>query len=102
MQHKFGIHPFTTPKLWWGARAIANRNGIDIPWDRQNFEGDKANASDFIQWINDIAIPALDKYVKKGQTKGIVIDSDDGVYHCEADDESSGGYLYIGVWTTEN
>ena len=106
MAREFGIYPNNiTPTMWWGARAIAtDRNfGIDIPWNRQNFEGDRMHPrnDDFIQWINYTVIPELNKRLKNYDTKRISIDSEDGFFHCEADDRSSGGYLYIGAWTTE-
>ena len=100
--YRFGIYPEgTTPELWWGARAIITTREIDIPMGRQNFEGDKAHEEfyDFFGWINNTAIPYLNECIKKGKTKNISIDSEDGKYHCESDDKDSGGYLYIGVWT---
>ena len=43
MNYRFGIYPENkTPELWWGARAIVSKYRLDIPRDRQNFEGDKA------------------------------------------------------------
>ena len=106
MARDFGIYPENRePKLWWGARAIAtNRKyGLDIPWDRQNFEGDKdsPDKDDFFYWLNHVAIPELDNRFKKYETKEISFDSENGCFHCEADDHDSGGYLYIGAWTTE-
>ena len=103
MNYRFGIYPENkAPELWWGARAIITSREIDIPMGRQNFEGDKTaeGASDFFWWINNIAMPHLNECIKKGNTKNLSIDSDAGCYHCEADDKNSGGYLYIGVWTT--
>ena len=108
MSREFGIYPNNiTPTMWWGARAIATdrKYGIDIPWDIQNFDGDKEhpNKAEFFQWLNEVAIPKIDKIFKGYEsTKNISIDSEDGCFHCEADDRSSGGYLYIGAWTTDN
>lgn len=106
MARDFGIYPENvTPKLWWGARAIAtNRNyGIDIPYDRQNFEGDKdsPDKDEFFYWLNNVAIPELNKRFRNYETMKISFESESGCFHCEADDRSSGGYLYIGAWTTE-
>lgn len=103
MNYRFGIYPKNeTPKLWWGARAIITKYGLDIPRDRQNFEGDKTSddLDDFFWWINNCAIYQIEESIKKGKTKNISIESDAGCYHCEADDHNSGGYLYIGAWTT--
>lgn len=103
----FGIYPEThEPKMWWGARAIATdrKYGIDIPWDRQNFEGDREHPDkdEFFHWLNKVAIPELDRRFKKYEsTKAISFDSENGCFHCEAADRDSYGYLYIGAWTTE-
>lgn len=99
---RFGIYPENkTPELWWGARAIITTREIDIPMGRQNFEGDKNNeyTNGFFWWLNNIAIPYLNECIKKGNTKNLSIDTEDGRFHCEADDKNSGGYLYIGAWT---
>lgn len=104
MDYRFGIYPENkTPELWWGARAIITSGEIDIPMGRQNFEGDKTseNIDDFFWWLNNIAMPELNRCIKKGKTKNIHISSEGGCYHCEADDKNSGGYLYIGAWTTK-
>lgn len=105
MSREFGIYPENrNPKLWWGARAIASKKyGLDIPWDRQNFEGneDSSDKDDFFHWLNNTAIPELDKRVKSGKLTNISFDSEGGCFHCEADDRNSYGYLYIGAWTTE-
>ena len=104
MSREFGIYPTThEPKLWWGARAIITQGYIDIPWNRQNFDGDRESndLDDFFYWINNVAIPDLEKRVKSYDTKGVKFDSQHGCFHCEADDRTSGGYLYIGCWTTE-
>ena len=108
MSKEFGIYPNDIkPKLWWGARAIATdrKYGLDIPWNRQNFEGngDDLDKEDFLYWLNNVALPKIDKMFKSYEsTKGISIDSENGCFHCEADDKCSGGYLYIGAWITEN
>lgn len=106
MSRDFGIYPENRePKLWWGARAICSRDyGLDIPWDRQNFDGDREHTDidEFFHWINTVAIPKLNEIVKGYQgTKNIRFDSENGCFHCEADDRCSYGYLYIGCWTTE-
>ena len=103
MARDFGIYPDDiTPKLWWGARAIATdrKHGIDIPYDRQNFEGDKdsPDKKDFFDWLNNVAIPELDRRFKNYENVNIEFDSDDERFRLVADDRSSGGYLYIGAW----
>lgn len=100
MGKEFGIYPESkTPKMWWGARAIITERRIDIPYDRQNFDGDRTDTDDFMFWINNTAIPKLDEKVKKCDTKNISFNSEGGRFHCEAADRQSGGYLYIGCWT---
>ncbi|MGE4353514.1 MAG: hypothetical protein AB7D36_05470 [Oscillospiraceae bacterium] len=99
MSREFGIYPENkVPKIWWGARAIAtNRKyGIDVPYDRQNYEGEKDE--DFLYWINHTVFPALNKKLKNYETEHISFDSESGRFHCEAADRGSGGYLYIGCW----
>ena len=105
MSREFGIYPEThEPKFYWGARAIITRGDIDIPWDRKSFDGDRESpdVADFFDWINRTAMPKLSMKVDNYDTKGISFDSEDGRFHCEADDRNSGGYLYIGCWTTES
>jgi len=99
MSREFGIYPEDkTPKMWWGARAIATdrKYGIDVPFDRQNYEGEKDD--DFLHWINHTVFPALNKKLKNYETEKISFDSESGRFHCEAADRNSGGYLYIGCW----
>ena len=100
---RFGIYPENeTPEMWWGARAIVSRDGIEILRDRQNFEGNREheNLNDFMWWLNNVAIPYVNICVKEKRiTKNISIESETGYFHLEADDHNSGGYLYIGAWT---
>lgn len=103
MARDFGIYPDgIIPKLWWGCRAIATdrKHGLDIPMDRQNFDGDKdsPDKNDFFDWLNHVAIPELDRRFKNYENVNIEFDSKDGRFHCAADEYSSGGYLYIGAW----
>ena len=107
MSREFGIYPTThEPKLYWGARAIITQGYVDIPWDRKSFDGDKESpdCDDFFDWINSVALPKLNDAAEKrvwgGEIK-LSLDSEHGCFHCEADTKESGGYLYIGCWTTE-
>ncbi|MEA5040035.1 MAG: hypothetical protein VB086_09380 [Clostridiaceae bacterium] len=99
MNKDFGIYPDNmTPRCWWGARAIATNHkyGLDIPWDRQCYDGEKDD--DFLFWINNTVIPKLDQRFKNCDTKIISFNSDSGRFHCEASDRNNYGYLYIGCW----
>ena len=66
-------------------------------------EGDKdsPDKDEFFYWINNVAIPELNKRFRNYETMKIRFESESGCFHCESDDRSSGGYLYIGAWTTE-
>lgn len=102
----FGIYPENiTPKQWWGARGIFEPNDkyckLDIPYDRQNYEGDKNNSDDFIFWINNSFLKKLEKHyveLSSDQSKVVKITSDSGRFIGEASCKNSGGYLYIGCW----
>ena len=88
-------------KMFWGARAAINRQrGLEIYGDRQNFVADdETDKNDFVRWINNSVIPALEKKVKKGQTSHIIVGSPaEHEFFCIAEDRNSGGYLYIGAW----
>ena len=96
---RFGIYPDNkTPQMWWGARAIIEKKDINIPYDRQSFEGDKINSDELISWINKTAIPKFSESIKNGIISNISFLSDCGKFHCKADDRNSHGYLYIGCW----
>lgn len=104
MSKDFGIYPQDkTPKLWWGCRAIINKGYIDIPYDRKSFEGNPhdTDAEDFFFWINNTAIPKLEEKIKQRDTKNIYFKSESEMFICEASDRQSGGYLYIGCYTSD-
>lgn len=105
---EWGIYPEDCkPTQWWGARAIIERGSrLDLLPDRQNYEAAEVSQKekdDFIEWINQTAIPFLEQKAEKGffhRWEDIaVIDSDTKRYHCEATPKNSyGEYLYIGCW----
>ena len=107
MQHpEWGLAPeAAAPKLYWGGRAIitysrySGERGLDIPRDRQCFMAENDNnQNEFMEWLNDRAIPYLIKCVKNRDTGRIVCANRSGNFHCVAEDRNSGGYLYIGAW----
>lgn len=88
-------------KMFWGARAVINRQrGIEIYRDRQNFVADdETDKEAFFEWLNDKAIPAIEKCIREYRTEHIIVGSPLGKnYSCIAEDRNSGGYLYIGAW----
>ena len=108
--HWFGLKPNAKPLpvLYWGGRAIYRQyDGIDILWDRQQFntnEGDRENRQALWDWIREKGIPLLRQTL---QTQCVsarvsqlvtVVDRDHTLI---ADPKSSGGYLYIGAWRHE-
>lgn len=105
-EFKFGRYPKNiVPKQWWGARGIFKPNDkyckLDIPYDRQSYEGDKHNSDDFMFWINYGFMEKLEKRygeLSSDQNKVIRIESDGGRFVGEVSCQNSSGYLYIGCW----
>ena len=119
---EFGIKSETSKSLWWGARAIYERNydrltGKDydrqgrytfsLVWDRQQMVGgtdDEKKA--FETWINKKGLPALRKAVKVEckSRKGFAPDDESTItieldgYQIAASPRQSCGYLFIGIW----
>jgi hypothetical protein len=117
----FGIKPETPKTIWWGARALYERNhdpltGKDydrrgrftfaLLWDRQQIEGGTPEEREaFSYWIDKKAMPALRKLVKaECRTRdGLAPDSDREIavelegYRIVASPRRSYGYLYIGI-----
>lgn len=102
MSREFGIYPANRePQLWIGCRAIITRRELDIPWDRwSNDIKYQSGKDDFVWWINNVAIKEIEKRIKGYQYK-FYFESENGFFYCEADERSSGGYLYIGFGSTE-
>lgn len=115
MSRDFGIYPDGfNPRQWWGARAlIEHRNGkwrFALLPDRQNYECDETvtdtDRADFFCWMENEMDKALQERVRvdyKFREEDVLftLDSQSGRFHCEARSRNSGGYLYIGVWETE-
>lgn len=102
---EFGFKQDVETKRYWGARGTTSlKYGLNLPWDRQNYDGDQ-DSKEFTDWINKEVIPYLDRRVKSDlldhQAEVIRIDSFDGKYHSEASCCDSHGYLYIGCWEEE-
>lgn len=108
--YEFGIGPEQyRPKMFWGARALVqSHNGVRelllLP-DRQCFERQtdaKYSKDEMCDWINNIAIPAIDQKMKEGffdTPKPFSMESEDKAFLCTASSQNSGGgYVYIGVW----
>lgn len=116
MSHEWGNYPEDfTPKMYWGARAILERNRgrqgreLCLLPDRQCFEqldGSRRDKGKFIEWINKRVLPELRRFAKKNifheWNDLATIQSEDGSFMCQATPKNSGGdYLYIGCWETE-
>lgn len=77
---RFGIYPENVKvNKWWGARGIFKPYDkyckLDIPYDRQNYEGEKDK--DFLFWINNEFKDKLEKqYSELDDGKTITITSD--------------------------
>ena len=100
--------------MFWGARGAMRYHAggyynnyrssreLELYPDRQSFVADNDIWKPlFVEWINEKVIPALEKCVRiYMNTSHIEIDSDDGNFHAVAENRDSGGYLYIGAWST--
>ena len=74
---------------------------FDVPWGRWSEDVKyESGRDDFVWWINNIAIPRIEEGVENGKSH-FWFDSENGLFTCEADDKSSGGYLYIGFYSTK-
>ena len=102
MSREFGLYPKNRePQLWIGCRAIITGRKFDVPYDRWSTDIKyTAGKDDFVWWINNVAIPRVEKSIKEG-AKQIWFNSDSGFYICEADDRDSGGYLYCGFYSSK-
>lgn len=82
----------------WGARAIYQRQRIELLWDRQNWQPDEKPPVEFEDWINQIGLPWLrktctDRYITPDSSTVLLYE--DGPYGIEASPQRSYGYLYI-------
>ena len=94
-------------KMFWGARGAIRYSrysmtrDLELYPDRQSFVADDTLYKPaFVDFINYDLIPFLDRNVEHYSTKHIELHSEDGSFHAVAEDRSSGGYLYIGAWST--
>lgn len=110
----FGIQPPTQKTIWYGARAIYERNHddrtarrqpylIDIVWDRQQMLGGRTDRerNAFASFISKKVMPALKRALKENaisprDDKEVQVEVGD--YVAVANPRASHGYLYIGVW----
>lgn len=104
-KRSFGWNKEVKSKKYWGGRAIVQPSqGLDIPWDRQNYDGEE-DSEDFLRWVNKTVLPHLTSRVVDGSLGEDVVYnlmSADEKYHCMATCNNSGGYLYIGCWEPDN
>lgn len=107
LNYRFGLYPENTvPKSYWGARAIFWKGSdykLDIPRERQTFEGEKEDSKELMNWINSTFLIWLGKQADSNfynhcQNKLITLDSEDGRFHGQACSNKSYGYMYIGCW----
>ena len=116
MSHEWGNYPENfTPKMYWGARAILERDSggpgkaLYLLPDRQRFErldGSQRDQDVFFDWINTKALPELRHRARENRfyewSDLVTIQSEDGSFMCQATPKGSyGEYLYIGCWEVE-
>lgn len=99
----WGLHTPVQPRF--GARAIVERSGVSLLWDRSGVYG---NADE--QWLTDIdiVIPEfIDRLGKLFQQGELLSDQDklvtlrQGEWLCLANPKASYGYLYLDVYRQE-
>jgi hypothetical protein len=112
----FGIGPPTPKRIWWGARAIFERNHnkrrrtdptyvFSLLGDRQQMEGGtEQERKALAKWIENKARPALTKRleeegVEPSESQRIEMTLDG--FEIVADPRGSHGYLYIGIWPVD-
>jgi hypothetical protein len=110
-EHWFGLRPNTTavPVLYWGGRAIYRApEGIDILWDRQQFNNTdntcKPDREDLWCWIRKKGLPRLRVQLKRqgiSARDDVLVSVVDREYTIIANPRRSHGYLYIGAWRNE-
>lgn len=103
---EWGIYPEDfRPRIYWGARAIITEGFVDLLPDRQSFQSEadvgKDERDEFFAWVNMQALPYLNRRIKEHNTAHIEYKSRDDRYVCIAEDRNSGGYIYIGTYTTK-
>ena len=113
MSHEWGNYPKNfTPKMYWGARAILERESgrpgkrLYLLPDRQSFErldGSRQDQDVFMDWISNEVLPELRCLARENRFYEwddlVTIQSEDGAFMCQATPKNSGGeYLYIGSW----
>ena len=91
----------------WGARAIYERQQIDLLHDRLSWwmpsnewepEG-KELMKTLGAWLDSKGLPFLREQARTLYTdESRVVSMDDGLFHIEASPQRSYGYLYIRAW----
>ena len=96
----WGLHTQVQPRF--GARAIVERCGVSLLWDRSGVYG---NADD--QWLTDIdtVLPGFIERLSKLFQQGELLSDQDklvtlrqGEWVCLANPRASYGYLYLDVY----
>lgn len=109
--HWFGLRPNVepVPDLYWGGRAIFRApEGIDILWDRQQFnntaDARKTDREALWRWIQEKGIPRLRAQLKRQSISArddVIVSVVDRRHTIIANPKKSHGYLYIGAWRNE-
>ena len=100
----WGLHTQVQPRF--GARAIVERSGVSLLWDRSGVYGEADE-----QWLTDIdtVLPGfIDRLSKLFQQGELLSDQDklvtlrQGDWVCLANPKASYGYLYLDVYRQES
>ncbi|MGU5638146.1 type IV toxin-antitoxin system YeeU family antitoxin, partial [Aeromonas veronii] len=100
----WGLHTQVQPRF--GARAIVERSGVSLLWDRSGVYGEADE-----QWITDIdtVLPGFIERLSKLFQQGELLSDQDklvtlqqGEWVCLANPKASYGYLYLDVYRQES
>lgn len=102
---QWGLRPVPEEAIAaWGARGILERFQLDLPWDRQDFQGgilSKEEQNQFVKWINESALPKLREHIAVQKWRNDSTERfefADGSRHMTANCNGSHGYCYILCW----
>lgn len=100
----WGLHTQVQPRF--GARAIVERSGVSLFWDRSGVYGEADE-----QWLTDIdtVLPGFIERLSKLFQQGELLSDQDklvtlkqGEWVCLANPRASYGYLYLDVYRQES
>lgn len=109
MKLAFGLSSAIPPEAQaaWGCRAIVERSGLDVLWDRQDLQGEDAAKAALKAWLNDEGAfkrfrERTDELVKahviRGDEQRLITLYEDEKGIVVGNTNASYGYLYVAAW----